>query len=187
VRAGQIDRAAVGKLPYCQSEFCRSLAKVVATSRFRVVTPGKVAVMNRPHPDAQPLLDLENVRLLVVESEPETQAMIVSTLQACGANVVAANSVQSGLAAIDQQRPDVLISDLFLPDGDGCSLMRAVRQREAIDHKQAVPAIAVSSSARAVDLDQVVSAGFKRYLSKPIQSARLINLVGWLTNRIDIN
>lgn len=129
------------------------------------------------------IVDLENVRLLVVEAEPEVQAAIVSILQNCGAEVVAVNSVQAGLMAVDQQHPDVLISDLYLPDGDGCSLMHTVREREAIHNIRAVPAIAISEYAKTIDLDELITAGFKRYLSKPIHAGRLISLVAWLTDR----
>ncbi len=134
------------------------------------------------------IVDLENVRLLVVEAEPEAQAAIVAILQDCGAEVVAVSSVKAGLVAVDQQHPDVLISDLYLPDGDGCSLMQTVREREAIHNMRAIPAIAISEYAKTIDLDALITAGFKRYLSKPIQAGRLISLVAWLTDRAqDLN
>ncbi len=132
-------------------------------------------------PDA----DLDSLHLLVIEDEPDAQAAIVSTLQACGAQVVAVDSIRQGLAALEQQRPDLVISDLHLPDGDGYSLMRSVRLQEESDEVGTIPGIAVATSARGLDVERVVSAGFKRYISKPIQPSRLVRMVATLTGRAD--
>ena len=126
---------------------------------------------------------LENLHLLVVEAEPEAQTAIVTALESCGAKVVAVDSVQRGLVAVNQQRPDVVISDLHLPDGDGCSLMQTVKERTSLNRGTSVPAIAVSACARTVNLDQVAAAGFKRYIAKPICAERLVGLVARLTDR----
>lgn len=133
------------------------------------------------------VIPLVNLRLLVVEAELEAQAEMVSALQACGAEVMTANSVATGLAALSQQRPDLMISDLHFPDGDGCSFLQIVRQQEAIDQMAAVPAIAVSASAKTVNLEQVIAVGFKRYLAKPIQLARLVDMIATLTDRAQVS
>lgn len=132
------------------------------------------------HPVAPLAVDLEHLRLLVVEAEPDTQAAIVSALRSCGAEVTVADSVQAGLVAVCQQYPDVIISDLHLPDGGGCALMQDIKRWEEADQVKPVPAIAVSDSARAVDLDEVLAAGFKRYIGKPIHPSRLVDMVARL-------
>lgn len=138
-----------------------------------------------PSPESR--IDLKNLQLLVVEDEPAVRATIVETLQARGAKVVAVDSVRDGLAAIEQQRPDVIISDLHLPDGNGYALMQTAQTLLDLEGAQPLPAIAVSACPQTVNLEAIAAVGFKRYLAKPIRPERLLAIVGWLTGRVSNN
>ncbi len=126
---------------------------------------------------------LNGLQLLVIEEEHDARTSMISMLQAYGADVVAAGSVDEGLAAVEAHHPDVLISDLKLPDGDGYTLMRTVRMHEAVNNIEQIPAIAVSASTKEIDLDRALSSGFKRYLAKPVRPERLISMIIGLTEQ----
>lgn len=143
-------------------------------------------MINQPAHAPQSSVNLENIRLLVVEADLSARTDMVSALQSCGADVVAVHSMQTGLEAVDQQHLDLVISDLALPDGDGYSLMHSVRQQEHQENRMAVPAIAVSSSTKAIDLERVIAAGFKRYIATPIHPERLVVLVAKLVHRLQM-
>jgi CheY-like chemotaxis protein len=136
--------------------------------------------------EAQPRFNRK--RMLVVEAELETRGCIVNVLQACGAEVEAVDSLQAGLSAIAHHRPDVIISALQLPDGNGYNLITELRQFESDDQLETIEqpkigAIAVSSSLKEIDLDRALHAGFQRLIVKPIEPHRLIAVVASLTER----
>lgn len=133
--------------------------------------------MIQSHSLADDPVALDEVRLLVVEDELDARCAIVSALQSCGAEVEAVGSLHEGLIAVQRYRPDILISNLDLPDGDGYALISMVRTLEAEQHVKRMPAIAISTSVKDVDLTQAVVAGFQRYLAKPIEPHRLIAAV----------
>lgn len=130
-----------------------------------------------------PSTDLGHLRLLVVEEDSTARETIVSALESCGAKVIAVDSIRDGLAEIEQQHPDLVISDLHLPDGSGDSLLRLLHQRQNLDQETPIPGVAVSSRPHSVDLDRIAEMGFKRYLAKPIHADRLIGIVASLTGR----
>src|SRR5207253_2278280 len=82
--------------------------------------PGEGAARTR-------LTPLRGVKLLVVDDDADTRELLSMILQEAGAEVATAGSANDGLAAFERQRPDVLVSDIGMPDGDGYSLIRRVR------------------------------------------------------------
>lgn len=128
-----------------------------------------------------PLL-LGSVRVLIVEDEEDTRELLIASLQQCGAEVTAAASVAEALASLDRELPDVLVSDLAMPEEDGYSLIRKVRARDP-EAGGRIPAAALTAYARAEDRVRALASGFQRHLPKPVDPADLISMVASLAGR----
>ena len=98
---------------------------------------------------------LEGVRVLVVDDEPDTRDFITTVLAECGAEVKAVESAAKVLEAIPQWQPDILVSDIGMPEEDGYSLLRKVRALESKRERQ-IPAVALTAYARVEDRIQAL-------------------------------
>ncbi|HYE72392.1 MAG TPA: ATP-binding protein, partial [Blastocatellia bacterium] len=87
---------------------------------------------------------IEGVKILLVEDEPDTRELMTALLEDCLANVTAVASLSEAIEAIRGEKPDVLLSDIGLPDGDGYELVRRVR---ALMQDAEIPAAAVTAFA----------------------------------------
>ncbi|MFI5382139.1 MAG: ATP-binding protein [Tepidisphaerales bacterium] len=108
-------------------------------------------------------LATRSLRILLVEDHVDTARMMARLLTAEGHSVVHAGNVKDGLAAADADAFDVLVSDLGLPDGDGHSLLRQLRERGS-----SMKAIALSGYGAASDLQKSREAGFSEHITKPV-------------------
>jgi hypothetical protein len=126
---------------------------------------------------------LDEVRVLLVEDSPETLDMLKVIFEESGAEVIAATSADEALDALDRFRPDVLVSDIRIPDRDGYDLVREVRAR-APERSGKIPAVALTTYVSAEDRVRVLSAGFQMHVAKPIDPDDLIAAVASLTGRI---
>jgi signal transduction histidine kinase/CheY-like chemotaxis protein len=126
--------------------------------------------------------ELEDLHVLVVDDEEDTRILVRSVLEQCGARVTTAASAAEGLAALRTLRPDVLLSDLGMPEEDGYSLIAKVRALPA-EHGGRTPAAALTAYARVEDRMKVLRSGFQIHLPKPIEPAELVTVVaslaGW--------
>jgi PAS domain S-box-containing protein len=120
---------------------------------------------------------LDGLRVLVVEDEPDTLELVATILRARGAEVDAVSSTRDALAALDQHRPDILLSDIGLPGEDGLALIRAIRERP---DGEGLPAAALTAYAREQDRVQALQAGFQAHVAKPIQPSELVQIVARL-------
>ncbi|HYU35887.1 MAG TPA: response regulator [Thermoanaerobaculia bacterium] len=125
---------------------------------------------------------LAGVRVLVVEDEDDTRELLTIALEQCGAQVTAVASVADALASLDRAPPDVLVSDLAMPDEDGFSLIRKIRSRDA-GRGGMVPAAALTAYARTEDRVRALAAGFQKHLPKPIDPSEVIAAVASLAGR----
>jgi signal transduction histidine kinase/ActR/RegA family two-component response regulator len=125
---------------------------------------------------------LDGLRLLLVDDEPDARDLIALLLGQAGATVRTAASAAEALEQAAQFQPDVLISDIGMPDQDGLSLLRTLRQRPA-SQGGAVPALALTAFARPEDRRQSLLAGFQMHLAKPVDSAELLLAVASLAGR----
>jgi PAS domain S-box-containing protein len=149
----------------------------------------------RPHtlvvpPDSsasQPTLDhaqvpersLHGVRLLVVDDEPDNLYLLEAALAAAGAEVEVAASTAQAFAAVSRRCPDVLVSDIGMPDEDGYALIRRVRQLPA-HAGGTVPAIALSAYTRPEDQQRALAMGFTMHKGKPADLNDLVSAVARL-------
>jgi signal transduction histidine kinase/DNA-binding response OmpR family regulator len=134
-------------------------------------------------PAAAPVsVKLDGLRVLVVDDEADGREAIARVLELRGAEVVVASMVREALAVLKDSPPDVLVSDIGLPDEDGYDLIRQVRELDD-DRARHVPAIALTAFAREEDSMRALSAGFQLHASKPIEPGVLTSLVARLAGR----
>ena len=143
----------------------------------------------RAHPRAShaasvPLVsaDLSGLAVLVVDDDSDSLDFIRRILGDEGAVVVTAASAVEGLAAIEGRRPDVLISDIGMPDVDGYELMRRVRAVGAASGVP-LPGVALTAFARTEDRTRALLAGFVAHLAKPVEASELIATIAAVTGR----
>jgi CheY-like chemotaxis protein len=123
---------------------------------------------------------LDGVRVLVIESAPPVREVVADVLEQCGAHVTTVDSAVAGLAILRQERPDVLVSSLTMPDKDGYWLIREVRKLPP-DQGGDVPAAAFTGQTTAEDRLATLRAGFQYHVPKPVALSRLARVVALLT------
>ena len=128
------------------------------------------------------LPSLQGLKVLVVDDEADTREVIREVLKECGSEVILSRSAAEALEAIEQFKPDILISDLGMPDEDGYSLISKIRALPAERGGQ-IPAAALTAYARAEDRMRVLRSGFQFHLPKPVDSAELVTVVASLAGR----
>ena len=126
---------------------------------------------------------LQGLRVLVVDDEADTRDMMCAVLEHCRIDVVTARSTSEALEAIAQFRPDVLISDLGMPEEDGFALIAQVRALPAERGGQ-IPAAALTAYVRAEDRMKVLRSGFQLHVPKPFEPAELVTVVANLAGRV---
>ncbi len=163
-------------------------------STFTVLLPvapvyQSVGQEGRVHPAARDTLPtyecpdrLDGVRVLAVDDEPDTREMLKAGLRRCGAEVTAVGSAAEALEAIAAAVPDLLISDIGMPEMDGYDLIRQVRELTA-ENGGKVPAIALTAYARAEDRMQALRAGYQMHVPKPVELAELVAVAASLIRR----
>jgi PAS domain S-box-containing protein len=122
---------------------------------------------------ASPLtsLPLAGICTLVVDDDDDARDFLSFLLEYNGASVAVAATAAEALQALERSLPDVFLCDIGMPDMDGYDLIRAIR---ASNHKQHLPAIAITAYAGELNQQKAIAAGFQHHLSKPIDSEQLI-------------
>jgi len=122
--------------------------------------------------DAAAPLDLNGLRVLVVEDDRDTRDPLVEMLSATGADVRAAGSAAEAMPIFEEFRPELLLSDIGMPTEDGHGLIRRIR---ALGPERGgdVRALALTAMASAKDRDEAIAAGFNMHLAKPFGFAEL--------------
>lgn len=127
-------------------------------------------------PPAPPQARLDGVRILVVEDEADARELLELLLRERGAIVQSAARAEDARRSLASSRPDVIISDIGMPDEDGYAFLRAVRSLPE-DAGGATPAIALTAYSRAEDRLRALAAGYSRHLAKPIERTKLLEEV----------
>ena len=122
---------------------------------------------------------LDGVKVLVVDDEASSREIIAAVLAQCGATVTAVSSAAEALLELERMLPDVLVSDIGMPDENGYELMRKVRRLRA-DQGGNIPAIALTAYAKAEDRLRALAAGFQTHVAKPVEPAELALVVASL-------
>jgi signal transduction histidine kinase/ActR/RegA family two-component response regulator len=141
---------------------------------------------NRQTLETNSTLSLDGLLILVVDDEEDTRQLLTQSLTFYGATVTTAVSAADGFQQLQNKSPDVLVSDIGMPDEDGYSFIRKVRT--ASDEKMKdIPAIALTAFARAQDRMRALSSGFQNHVAKPVEPDELVTVIASLTGRLQIN
>lgn len=124
--------------------------------------------------------NFEGARILVVDDEADARFLLTTMIENCGASVTSAGSAPEALKIFKQFKPDVLISDIGMPEEDGYSLIRKVRALDSANG--GVPAIALTAYAREEDRLQAERAGFQLHIAKPVKPSELLKAIEKLVN-----
>jgi PAS domain S-box-containing protein len=131
-------------------------------------------------------ITLAGVRAMVVDDETDARELVESALSQYGADVVAASSAAEAYelitASAPRERPDAMVTDLGMPDEDGFSLLRRVREWER-ERGLYIPAVALTAYGRTEDRVRALRAGFQMHVAKPVEPAELAAVIASLVKR----
>jgi CheY-like chemotaxis protein len=163
-----------------------SSAGIGQGAKFTVTLPVAATFrdpLNAESPRAPEFARLEGVRVLVVDDDTDTCAVLSRILEETGAIVKTAFNVKSALAQFERSTPQVLVSDIGMPELDGYALIREVRARGY--SYQALPAIALTALARPEDRRRALLAGYQMHMAKPIDASELTTAIAALLGRTE--
>jgi signal transduction histidine kinase/ActR/RegA family two-component response regulator len=130
-----------------------------------------------------PLARLDELGILVVDDNPDGRTLTSFVLTQAGARVNAVASAPEALQRLEVDRPDVLVSDIGLPEEDGYALIRQIRHDEA-ERGGFLPAVALTGYARAEDRTRILAAGFQAHVIKPIEPGELTTVIAAITRHL---
>jgi hypothetical protein len=121
------------------------------------------------------------VRVLLVDDSADARELFTTVLRRCGAEVRPAASAAEALELLAEWRPDVLVSDIAMPEEDGCFLIRRVQSRMPREETP-IPAPALTAYARVEERLRALSAGYQMHLAKPIEPEELAAAIAALAS-----
>jgi CheY-like chemotaxis protein len=151
---------------------------------FTVTLPAESISKRRVQPDPEataPKRDehLDDVRVLFIDDNADARDLVATMLRDRGASVRTCESMDVAFEALRRERPDVLISDIEMPGGDGYEMIRALRVRDE-DTDAPIPAIALTGTTRVEDRIRMLAAGFQIHVPKPVDPDELVTAVATL-------
>jgi len=146
-------------------------------STFTVVLPllNRHQLASFPPTNLQPV-NLAGARVLIVEDDELTGRMLERALASQNVVTRLCPTASEGYAAVEDFFPDVLVSDIGLPDFDGIALIKRIRESQNLA-VATLPAVAVSAYASPENRSEALSQGFTDFLSKPVQIERLFGAI----------
>jgi PAS domain S-box-containing protein len=128
-------------------------------------------------------LPLSGLKILVVDDDADMREFLPFMLEQYGATVTAVASAIAALTALSQSQPNLIISDIGMPEMDGYMLMRQIRSLEP-EQGGTIPAIALTAYAGEIDHQQAIAVGFQQHISKPVDPEELVKAIGSLINSL---
>jgi len=122
------------------------------------------------------------VRVLVIEDDSETRDMLAAMLDRGGFSYRVATRASEALSVLDDWLPDVIVSDIGMPDMDGYEFVRLLRARPAAQGGE-IPALALSAFARTEDRELALRNGYQAHVAKPVEPADLVKAITALTGK----
>lgn len=161
----------------CSSVMCSSSPGACSSATYPSQRDDKPPSGRVPGSGPRPSSTLGGLRVLVVEDDDDARELVVTILEDAGAVVASADSAATGFDAVRTFRPQLLVSDIGMPDEDGYSLMRRVRALGAVG---GIPSIALTAYTRAEDRAKALRAGFSLHMAKPIRPSELVAAIASL-------
>lgn len=125
---------------------------------------------------------LNGVRVLVVDDEPDSRDLLTTILTRCGSDVRCSDSAAEAMKAFQEWDPDLLVSDIGMPNEDGYSLIRKVRKLKS-ERASRIPAVALTAYATDEDRLEALAAGFQIHVAKPIEPETFITSLASVLDR----
>ncbi|HEX8195390.1 MAG TPA: PAS domain S-box protein [Pyrinomonadaceae bacterium] len=125
--------------------------------------------------------DIAGIKVLAVDDEPDARTLLTAILEKCGATVKTCETAAQAIKLLEEFEPDILVSDIGMPEEDGYSLIKMVRASEKETHKR-IPAVALTAFARVEDRLKALSAGFNMHVPKPVEPAELAMVIASLVS-----
>ncbi|HKS29292.1 MAG TPA: response regulator [Pyrinomonadaceae bacterium] len=148
-------------------------------ARFIFTLPCEVEACGQPEVRAYESPCAALMSVLVVEDSPDTLMLLNVLFEKRGCRVLAAESAAEALEIAERETPDIVISDIGMPEMSGYELLRSLRRLPGMEH---VPALAITGYATEEDRQHAIKAGFTAHLAKPIDPDELFDLVQKLTS-----
>jgi CheY-like chemotaxis protein len=126
-------------------------------------------------------LALDNIRVMIVEDERDAREFIQRLLEGSQAKVRATASAAEALEELPKFRPDVIVSDIGMPEMDGYGFIRELRQLPASAGGR-TPAVALTAFARSEDRTRALMAGYQMHIAKPVEPAELLATIAALAS-----
>jgi len=137
---------------------------------------------NQSSPSPEQNLDLTNIRVLIIDDDPDSRELVSMVIAQAGAEATTVASAGEFLNVLESFQPDVVVSDIGMPEVDGYTLLRQVRSLSPKQGGQ-VPAIALTAYAGEIDQQQAIAAGFQKHIAKPIEPDQLVVAIVSLLSR----
>jgi CheY-like chemotaxis protein/nitrogen-specific signal transduction histidine kinase len=159
-----------------------SLPLVAVTATAAINSARSVAVTELA--PAKYLPDLHGIRVLVVDDSADTREMLRVVLEQFGADVTTASSARETLDVLPAWQPNVLVSDIGMPDEDGYSLIRKVRALST-EKGGDIPAIALTGYVRVEERMRALDAGYHMFVPKPVEVGELATIIASLVGPVE--
>jgi signal transduction histidine kinase len=147
-------------------------------ARFSFVIPCEVQHREQPDVRAYQSTEIELQSVLVVEDSPDTLLLLNVIFENRGCRVLSAESAAEALRVAMRETPDIIISDIGMPEMNGYELLTSLRRLPGMED---IPALAITGYATKEDRQRALAAGFTAHMAKPIDPDKLFELVQSLT------
>jgi PAS domain S-box-containing protein len=154
----------------------------ITTPQISAESDRKV-ISQPPEAKTSSRISLDGLVILIVDDEEDTRHLLVQTLTLNGAKVLTAKSAEEALIELTDKNPDILVSDIGMPDEDGYSLIRKVRALSD-EQKKNIPAIALTAFTRTQDRMKAMTTGYQNHVAKPVEPDELATVIASLTGRL---
>ncbi|MBF2027727.1 MAG: response regulator, partial [Oscillatoriales cyanobacterium C42_A2020_001] len=136
--------------------------------------------------DSKDYPSLENISVLIVDDNSDNREYVTMVLERAGAKVTALTNGYEVMEFLEQTQPDILLSDIAMPEVDGYHLLYQIREFEKISQTR-LPVIALTAYAKQEDRIQALTAGFEQFIPKPVDPNELVEIVAATVQRKSVD
>jgi signal transduction histidine kinase/CheY-like chemotaxis protein len=179
LHGGTIEASSAGEGLGSSFKIRLPLGTVNMTAVSLVDSVSRPVLLDLPIPQSP---DLNGIRILVVDDEPDAREMLRTVLEELGADVITASSANDAIDVLPTWKPNVLVSDIGMPEEDGYVLIKRVRGLSA-EVGGNIPAIALTGYVRVEERMRALEAGYQMFVPKPVDVDELATIIVSLLDR----